>query len=142
MALPVTAPVQFVPAAGQLDVDTLTDPSGVPTNVLDIDVGFTVAGRLELPGWLSGRGIVRLVADEIGGPIDETIGDVLVNVTGATSPADPPSITYPWSITVTSPTLPDDSKMYQLGVIFVFQTPGGGHTDIGAFYDLGAFLVV
>ena len=142
MTLPVTAPVQFIPGSGQLDVDTLLDPSGAPTNVLDIDVGFTVSGRLELPGWLSGRGVVRLAADEIGGPIDKTVGQDVVNVTGSNSPNDPPSITYPWSISVKSPTLPDESKMYRLGIIFVFQTSVGGHTDIGAFYDLGAFLVV
>jgi hypothetical protein len=54
----------------------------------------------------------------------------------------PPNISYPWSISVISPTLADESKMYQLGLVFLFQTPSGGHTDIGGFYDLGAFLVV
>lgn len=50
MALPVSAPVQFVPGTGTLDVDQLVDPSGAPVSVLDIDLGFTVNGRLELPG--------------------------------------------------------------------------------------------
>lgn len=49
---------------------------------------------------------------------------------------------YNWSITVKSPTLPDSTAMYELGVIFAFQTPTGGHTDIGGFYDLGSYLVV
>lgn len=140
--LPVSADVQFLPGAGKLYVDALVDPSGNPLSVLDIDLGFTFKGRVELPGWLSGKGIVRLSADEIGGPLDKTIGQQTLSITGATSPTDPPSITYPWSITVKSPTLPDDSKMYQFGVVFIFQTTGGGHTDIGGFYDLGAFLVV
>lgn len=142
MTLPVQADVQFVPGTGKLDIDQLLDPSGAPVSVLDIDVGFTVRGRIELPGWLSGRGLVRLTADEHGGPIDKVVRDAVVNITGATSPTDPPSITYPWSITVKSPDLPDQTAMYQLGVIFAFQTPGGGHTDIGGFYDLGAYLVV
>lgn len=142
MAIPATADVQFLPASGKLYIDTLTDPSGAPTNVLDIDLGFTLAGRLELPGWLSGKGVVRLSADEIGGPIDQTIGDATVTITGATSPTDPPAMVYPWSISVKSPTLPDESKMYQLAVVFLFQTPGGGHTDIGGAHDLGAYLVV
>src|SRR5919198_5445882 len=69
MAIPATADVQFIPGAGKLYVDSLVDPSGNPLNVLDIDVGFTVNGRLELPGWLSGLGLVRLSADEIGGAV-------------------------------------------------------------------------
>lgn len=142
MALPATADVQFIPGTGRLFVDNLVDPSNAPTTVLDIDAGFTVVGRLELPGWLSGRGVVRLAADEIGGPIDKTIGEAIVAVTGATTPNDPPNVVYPWSITVTSPTLPDTSKMYQFGLVFLLQTLAGGHTDIGGFYDLGAFLVV
>jgi len=142
MALPVQADVQFLPGSGKFDVDALIDPSNNPVTVLDIDLGFTLTGRVELPGWLSGRGVVRLSADEIGGPIDKTIGEAIVNITGSTSPTDPPTIVYPWSIAVASPALPDDSKMYQMGVVFVFQTPAGGHTDIGAFYDLGAYLVV
>ena len=140
--LPVDAEVQFVPATGKLHIDQLVDPSGNPLTVLDIDAGFTFRGSVELPGWLSGRGVVRLSADQIGGPFDGTLGDQVLNITGSTSPTDPPSITYPWSIDVKSPTLPDRSEMYQFGVVFVFQTPAGGHTDIGGFYDLGAFLVV
>jgi hypothetical protein len=139
---PVSADVQFVPGAGKLYIDNLVDPSGKPLTVLDIDDGFTVEGRIELPGWLSGRGIVRLCADEIGGPFDDTIGTAHVAVTGSSSPHDPPSKQYAWSITVKSPTLPDVSKMYQFGLVFVLETLGGGHTDIGGFYDLGAFLVV
>ncbi|HEY8112909.1 MAG TPA: hypothetical protein VII16_08575 [Actinomycetes bacterium] len=142
MAIPATADVQFIPGSGKLYIDTLVDPSGNPTNVLDIDVGFTINGRLQLPGWLSGRGVVRLAADEIGGQIDKTIGEAIVSVTGATTPHDPPNIIYPWSISVKTPTLPDESKMYQLAIAFIFQTRGGGHTDIGGVYDLGSFLVV
>jgi hypothetical protein len=142
VTLPVTSDVQFLPGTGKLHIDELVDPSGAPLTVLDIDVGFTVKGRLELPGWLSGKGVVRLSADEIGGPIDKEIGHADVAITGASTPTDPPSKMYPWSITVKSPTLPDESKMYQFGLVFILKTLGGGHTDIGGFYDLGAFLVV
>jgi hypothetical protein len=139
---PVSGDIQFAPASGTLFVDDLIDPSGKPTTVLDIDAGFTIKGRVVLPGWLSGRGLVRITADEKGGPIDKTIGQQLITIPGATTPNDPPAITYRFQILVKSPTLPDESKMYDLGVVFVFQTAAGGHTDIGGFYDLGAFLVV
>jgi hypothetical protein len=140
--LPVKADIQFIPAKGALHIVRLIDPSGDPVTVLDIDKGFTLIGYLLLPGWLSGKGVVRLAADEIGGKFDGTIGEAKVDIKGATTPNDPPNIRYDWKIHVISPALPDVSAMYQFGVIFAFLTPGGGHTDIGGFFDLGAFLVV
>lgn len=140
--LPASADIQFLPAQGEFYVDKLVDPSDKPLTVLDIDLGFTVTGRVELPGWLTGTGRVRFFADELGGPIDKEIGHADINITGSTQPNDPPAKVYDWSIFVKSPELPDESKMYRLGLVFVLQTPGGGHTDIGGFYDLGTFLVV
>jgi hypothetical protein len=140
---PITADIQLVsPSGAKLEIDQPIDPSGAPLTVLDIDLGFTFKGYVELPGWLSGKGVVRLSADEIGGPFDGTIGEDRFDITGSTSPHDPPNVKYYWKITVTEPALPDESKMYQFGVVFVFQTAAGGHTDIGGFIDLGAFLVV
>ncbi len=139
---PVSAPVPVLPGTGTLYIDTVTDTAGNPITIIDIDVGFKVTGHLELPGSLSGQGVVRLSADEIGGPFDQTIGEATFPVPGAASPTDPPVMTYPWSITVQSPTLPEESKMYQFGLVFLLQTSAGGHTDIGGFYDLGAILVV
>ncbi len=145
MALPATTPVRFAAQAGTFFIDNLTDPNGDPGNVIDIDLGFTLSGRLELPGFLTGRGLVRLFADEHGGPIDQRIGQDTVAITGATSPTDPPNKTYRWSIAVAGTALPDpspDSSVYQLDVAFTFQNPVGGHTDIGAVYDLGTFLII
>ena len=145
MPIPDVAQVQFAPAGGKFYLDSIVDPSGVPSTVLDIDIGFTVKGRVELPGWLSGKGLVRLFADEIGGQIDKEIGRATPNITGSSSPTDPPTVVYPWQITVASPTLPDPSpgsSLYQLGLSFVLQSAAGGHTDIGAFFDLGAYLIV
>lgn len=145
MTIPDTADVQFMSQSGRFYLDSLVDPSGVPTSVLDIDLGFTVSGRLELPSWLTGTGLVRLFADELGGPIDQRIGATTVAITGAASPNDPGSKVYNWTISVASNALPDpspDSSLYRLGLAFVFQNPAGGHTDIGAFFDLGTFLIV
>ena len=140
---PATAPVQLAPPGGAtLEVDQPIDPSGAPLTVLDIDLGFTFQGFVELPGWLSGKGVVRLSADEHGGPIDKIIGEAKFDIRGSSSPHDPPSVKYPWRIRVTSPTLPDESKTYTFVVVFEFRTDAGGHTDIGGFIDLGTFLVV
>ncbi|HZC73889.1 MAG TPA: hypothetical protein VE442_24590 [Jatrophihabitans sp.] len=140
--LPASDAIQFVPAKGTFVVEKFVDPSGVPIDVVDIDDGFTVSGHVELPGWLSGKGVVRLAADQIGGPFDATIGQQTLPIPGSSSPTDPKVMKYPWSITVKSPTLPDRDEMYKLGVLFAFQTLAGGHTDIGGFYDLGSILVV
>lgn len=142
MDLPEVADVQFLPACGKFHVDELLDPSGSPVEVLDIDLGFSLRGRVELPGWFSGAGVVQLAADEIGGPIDTTIGSVTVPITGATSPIDPPVMTYEWTIHVSGTALPDQSKMYKFAVAFIVQTQAGGHTDIGGLVDLGSVLVV
>ena len=145
MPIPDVAQVQFAPGGGKFYLDSLVDPSGVPSTVLDIDLGFTVKGRVELPGWLSGKGLVRLFADEIGGPVDKEIGRDTPNITGSSSPTDPPTKVYPWTITVAGTALADpspDSSLYQLGLSFVLLSSAGGHTDIGAFFDLGAYLII
>jgi len=144
---PITTDIQLVPPGGAtLEIDPPIDPSGAPLTVLDIDLGFTFKGFVELPGWLSGKGVVRLNADERGGPFNDTIGSFEFDISGSDSPHDPPPVKYPWTITVSSntgpPTLPDETRMYEFGVVFEFKTVAGGHTDIGGFADLGAFLVV
>jgi hypothetical protein len=140
---PVSADVPVLPGKGTLYIDTLTDTAGnAVTAVIDIDVGFKVTGHLELPGSLSGKGVVRLAADEIGGPFNQVVGEAQFAVTGASTPNDPPVMRYDWSITVQSPTIPDESEMYHFGLVFLLQTLAGGHTDIGGFYDLGPILVV
>ena len=74
MTVPVTGTIQFVPPGGVfLTVDSITDPGGGPADVLDVDLGFTVAGRVVLPNWLAGTGTVTVYADEQGGPIDQAL---------------------------------------------------------------------
>ena len=120
----------------------LSEASPVCTSAVSDDSYLISWSGSHPPELLSGKGVVRLAADQIGGPIDKTIGHADISITGSSSPTDPPSVVYPWSISVVSPALPDEDDMYQLGLIFVFQTLNGGHTDIAAFFDLGAFLVV
>jgi hypothetical protein len=143
MAIPSSTPVQFgPPPTGTFTVDTLVDPSGSPINVIDIDLGATLTGTVTLPGDLTGTGHVRLAGDEIGGPFDGTVKEVALNLTGNQSPNDPPSKTYPWKLDFKTPDLPDVSTAYHFALTFVVTNPGAGHTDIGAIFDLGDFLVV
>lgn len=137
--------IQFVNLKGQFTA-TLVDPSGQPQNVLDIDLTFTVKGDILLPNFLTGNGVVTVFADELGGPFDGPIGQQIVNLTGVSLPTDPPGlVTYPWSITIGPPTLPDpspNSSIYRLAVSFAYQNPPGNHTDIAAVIDLGLFFIV
>ena len=58
---PASTPIQFgPPPAGTFDLDTFVDPSGNPVNVIDIDLGVTLTGRVTLPGDVTGTGHVRL----------------------------------------------------------------------------------
>jgi hypothetical protein len=132
------ADVQFASPYGKLFIDKIADPTGRPLDVFDADVGITVGGRVELPGWLVGQGVVKLYADEIGGQTDKEIGSATFTIAGGPTPGP---VMYTWMIPVDLMPLTQD-KMYRFGLVFVFQTPSGGHTEIAAFYDLETFLVV
>jgi hypothetical protein len=143
MAIPDSTPVQFgPPPTGTFYLDSFVDPSGNPVNVIDIDLGATLTGRVTLPGDLTGTGHVRLAADEIGGPFDGTVKQVDVNLTGAANPNDPQPVTYDWTLAFQVPDLPDESKAYHFALTFVVTNPGAGHTDIAAIFDLGDYMVV
>jgi hypothetical protein len=132
------ADVQFAAATGKLFIDRITDPSGTPLDVFDADQGVTFDGHLELPGWLSGDGVITLYADEVGGPEDKAVHTLNVPIDGGPKPD--PTI-YPWTFTVNPIPLPED-RMYKFGLVFVLKSKVGGHTEIGAFFDLGVYLVV
>jgi hypothetical protein len=141
--VPSSTPVQFgPPMTGTFYLDTFVDVSGSPVNVIDIDLGADLTGRVTLPGTLTGTGIVRLVANEIGGSFNGTVKETTIALTGANSPNDPSQVEYPWSLHLQVPDLPDESKAYHFALTFVVTNPGPAHTDIAAIFDLGDYMVV
>jgi hypothetical protein len=143
VTLPATTPVQFgPPPTGTFTINTFADPSGNPSNVIDIDLGATLDGKVILPGDLTGTGHVNLAADEIGGPFHGIVKTVSIVLTGNTSTNDSTPVTYPWTLTFKVPDLPDESRAYHFALTFVVTNPGSGHTDIAAIVDLGDIMVV
>jgi hypothetical protein len=141
--IPESTPIQFgPPPTGTFYLDSLVDPSGNPVNVIDIDLGVTLTGRVTLPGDVTGTGLVRLAATEIGGPFNGIVKTATVALTGATSPNDPPAKEYSWTMLVQVPDLPDESKAYHFALTFVVTNPANSHTDIAAIFDLGDYMVV
>jgi hypothetical protein len=143
MAVPGTNPVQFNTAGGKFSVDSITDPNGAPSDVLDLDLGFVISGQVVLPNWLEGTGSVCVYAQEIGGPVNRSIGcDNSLKFTRTV--AEPKFKTYPWKVTIpkNSTVLPDpqrgSSQVYNLIAVFVFDDQ---LTDIGAFVDMGLFMI-
>jgi hypothetical protein len=144
MTVPGSNPVPFVPASGQFYVDSVTNLAGVPLGtIIDIDQGFEVNGHVDLPNWLSGNGQVCIYADELGGPINQSLGCVQVPINP--NPTDPADVTtYPWTVPFpgTPPVLPDpqpgDSQLYRLAAVFTY---GAQLTDIQSFVDMGAYLI-
>ncbi len=136
----VQADLQFAANHGHLYLDRFADPSGRPLDVLDKDRGATLTGRIELPGYIAGKGILRLNADQIGAQFDATIAELPVPIPGGSGMQ-----MIPWTLPVDldkpSLKLPAD-EMFHLGLVLVVQPAAGGHNDIGAFLDLGVFLVV
>ncbi len=142
MSVPGSNPIQLVPAGpAEFSVDTITDPGGAPANVIDVDQGFAVSGTVKLPNWMNGTGHVTIYADELGGPIDRSIGSTDFNITA--SVGEPKLKTYDWTVNFPGnpPVLPDPSpgsQLYHLAAVFTF---GDQSTDIAAFVEMGLYLV-
>ncbi len=141
MTIPVTGPIQFMPPGGTfLTVDAVTDPNGAPSDVIDVDQGFTVTGKVVLPNWLAGKGTVTVYADEQGGPIDKAL-QPSATITLTASPAEPNPKVYLWTITFAGNVLPDPSagsQIYRLLAKFMYE---GQATDIAGFVVIGDYLV-
>lgn len=143
MTIPGSNPIPFVPPSGEFDVDAVTDLNGNPVGaVIDADPGFQITGRVQLPNWLSGNGQVCIYVDELGGPLNKSVGCVPVPINP--NPGDPPGLqTYPWTVQIRPPVFPDpqpgSSQLYRFGAVFTY---GGTQlTDIQSFVDMGALMV-
>lgn len=141
MTIPVTGPIQFMPPGGTfLTVDEVTDPNGDPADVIDVDQGFTVKGKVVLPNWLSGKGTVTVYADEQGGPIDRAL-QPSATITLTASNTEPNPKIYLWTISFAGNVLPDPStgsQIYRLLAKFMYE---GQATDIAGFVVIGDYLV-
>lgn len=142
MAVPGSNPIQLMPAGpAELYVDAMTDPNGAPANVIDVDQGFAISGRVTLPNWLNGVGHVTIYADELGGPIDKPIGSTDFPITA--DPQEPQLKTYKWTVNFpgSPPVLPDPSpgsQLYRLAAVFTF---GDQASDVAGFVEMGLFLI-
>lgn len=142
MTVPGSNQIQLSPVGSpEFYVDTMTDPNGAPANVIDVDQGFKVSGRVTLPNWLTGKGHVAIYADELGGPIDKKIGHTDFDITA--SVGEPKLKTYKWEVNFPGnpPVLPDPSpgsQLYRLAAVFTF---GDQSTDIAGFVEMGLFLI-
>jgi hypothetical protein len=141
MTFPLTGDIQLVPAGpAQLFVDSVSDPGGAPSRVLDVDLGFTVTGRVTLPNSFTGTGQVCIYADELGGPLDRALNPCTTFAVTA-DPAEPKLKPYDWTITFPGNVLPDPStgsQLYHLAAIFTFDSQA---SDIAGFVDMGLYLI-
>ena len=143
LSFPLSGEIQLVPGGpATLYVDSVTDPNGTPSNVLDVDLGFVVTGRVTLPNSFTGTGQVCIYADELGGPIDQRL-DPCADFPITADLTEPNPKTYNWTITFPGnpPVLPDPSagsQLYHLAAIFLFN---GQASDIAGFVDMGLYLI-
>lgn len=139
-------PIQFPSTlSAQIVVETMTDPNGAPANVLDVDLGFSISGRIDFPNWLSGKGNISVYADELGGRFDAKILTKDIDITAGGPEGSvkhyPWTVTYPANLPPGGTPLPDPSpgsQVYRLAVVFTFN---GQPTDIAGFVELGTFLI-
>lgn len=130
------------------EVDQVFNPSGVQTEVLDLDQGFTIKGHIDFPNWLSGAGNVSIYADQRGGEYNQKILSTDITITA--DPTDPSNVTKsPWSATypidlppgsapLSDPPPAPGSTVYSLTAVFTFN---GVLSDISAFVDMGAWMI-
>jgi hypothetical protein len=119
-----------------------------PAQVIDLDQGFTVDGHIDFPNWLSGTGNVAVYADQRGGGYDQKI--LAKDLTITANPSDPPgtmkiswTLTYPAdrpssSTPLSDPSPAPGSSVYNLTAVFTFN---GVLTDVGAFVDMGPYMI-
>jgi hypothetical protein len=147
MSVPGSNPIQFPSTQNaEMTVDQVTDPNGDPADVIDVDLGFSVSGKVLFPNWLSGKGRVAIYADELGGPFDTLILSTEFDITAI--PTDPPALTeYDWTVNYPADNpggasaLPDPSpgsQLYHLAAVFTFN---GQPSDIAAFVEMGPYLI-
>jgi hypothetical protein len=144
MSVPGSNPIPFSPPSGEFDVDSVTDLNGNPLgNVIDVDQGFKVNGRVQLPNWLGGNGQVCIYVEELGGNINAKLGCVSVPI--SPNPTDPSALqVYSWTVQFpgTPDVLPDpqpgDSQLYHFAAVFTYGTQ---LTDIQSFVDMGMYMV-
>jgi len=134
--------------SADFEVDQVTNPSGVQTEVLDLDQGFTVSGHIDFPNWLSGTGNVSIYADQRGGEYNQEILSKDITITA--DPTDPSNTQQiPWELTyptdlpsgstpLSDPPPPPGSTVYSLTAVFTFN---GVLSDIAAFVDMGSWMI-
>lgn len=149
MTVPGTGQIQFPSIlSSDFDVDQVTDPNGAPANVLDLDQGFEVDGRIHLPNWIAGTATVSVYADQRGGGYNQLI--LTKNYVIPADPTDPSklhetpwTLKYPDDVPSTStklqdPSPPPGSMVYDLTATFTFN---GVLSDIAAFVDMGPYMI-
>jgi hypothetical protein len=140
--------IQF-PGTGNADflVDTVTDPNGDPSEVLDLDLGFAVSGHIDFPSWMAGTGNVSIYADQVGGGYDQKI--LSTDITIVASGPEPALTRYDWTATyptdlpsssvgLTDPSPDPGSQVYRLTAVFTYN---GAVGDVGAFVDMGPYMI-
>src|SRR5215217_3407362 len=81
--LPACCPIQFV-VAGTFCVERVVDNNGNPAAVLEASLPFSVEGTITISAGnaITGTATVTLYADQLGGPFDDQIGSVEVQIPG------------------------------------------------------------
>lgn len=125
----------------QLSVDSVTNPNGTPLDVLDLDLGFVIRGKVTAPNVLTGSGEVRVYAQQRGGPVDRSIGSDSLTFAHSAPPGELGTKDYLWSVVIPphSDVLPEPqgSTVYEITVVFTHdQLP-----DIVKFVQMGSYMV-
>jgi hypothetical protein len=137
---PLCCRIQFPPRPlGDFCVDKVVDNNDAPATTLEAALPFTISGRIVVTAGnaITGTATVTIYADQLGGPFDDAIGTVTVNIPG--------DGTFKWTITVPGGTLKDapqgGSNLYRLAAVFTMVNSANVPTETSAFVDLGMYRI-
>jgi hypothetical protein len=138
------ADIQFFPVpGGTFTVTAVEDNNGAPARVLEAALDFRVRGEITISAGnaITGTATVTIYADQLGGPIDQAIGSVPVNIPGDSPVGNP----FTWTVTVAGGTLPNapagGSNLYRLAAVLTMVNSNNVLTETSAFVDLETFRI-
>jgi hypothetical protein len=136
-------PTSEQPSTGvRVSVDSITYPDGTPLDVLDLDRGSIIIGKVTLPNSLTGSGQVRVYAQQIGGP-PQLIGSDSLTFAPSAPPGEPGTSDHPWSVVVPAHSSvlpapePGPSVMYNVLAVFTHDQ----RTDIEIAVEKGPYQI-
>lgn len=124
-----------------LSVSSVTHPDGTPADLLDLDLGIVIRGKVTVPNQMTGTGRIDVYAEERGGSFNQSIGSDVLAFPQSTTESG--TTDYAWSVVIPpgselfSDSDPGYSRVFNVTVVFIYDQ----NTELVKFIDMGAYMI-